>query len=265
LKNGDALGSDLYIDSKTRTVEGAIARCRYQLTDSEIERFRSLGRDAGEGIGSLVRTLQPGESETEVARRVTDALAARGARGIVVLVAADERLQRFRHPVPTTRRWEKLLMVVVCARRNGLVASLTRIVSVGAVPDELKRRTLSVARVNAKLFSATKPGATGALLYNIAARAYMEEGFEGEEKLHHQGGAAGYRSREWTAHPSSKEIVQANQAFAWNPSITGTKVEETCIAFDDRIEVITASPDWPVIEVASEGRQYVLPDVLSLD
>jgi len=265
LKNGDALASDLPLGSKVRTVEGAIARCRYQLTDSEIERFRSLGRDAGEGIGNLVRTLQPGESEKEVARRASDALAARGARGTVVLVAADERLQRFRHPVPTTCRWEKVLMVVVCARRNGLVASLTRIVSVGAIPDELKRRTLSAARVNAKLFSATRPGRSGAELYNVAARAYAEEGFNGEERLHHQGGAAGYRSREWTAHPSSKEIVQANQAFAWNPSITGTKIEETCIAFDDRIEVTTASPDWPSIEVAIEGRQYVLPDVLSLE
>ena len=265
LKNGDALGSDLSIDSKTRTVESAIARCRYQLTDSEIERFRSLGRDAGESIGSLVRTLQPGESEIEVARRASDALAARGARGIVVLVAADERLQRFRHPVPTARRWEKVLMVVVCARRNGLVASLTRIISAGTIPSELKRRTLSTARVNAKLFSATRPGTTGAELYNIAARAYAEEGFEGEERLHHQGGAAGYRSREWTAHPSSKEIVQTNQAFAWNPSITGTKVEETCIAFDNNIEVITASPDWPVVEIEVEGQHYVLPDVLSLE
>ena len=264
LKEGEALGSDLPFESKVRTVEGAIARCRYKLTDSEIERFKSLGRDAGESIGNLVRTLQPGESEREVARRASDALAARVARGIVVLVAADERLQRFRHPVPTERRWEKVLMVVVCARRNGLIASLTRIVSVGAIPSELKRRTLSAARVNAKLFSATRPGATGADLYNVAARAYAEEGFEGEERLHHQGGAAGYRTRDWTAHPACQEIVQANQAFAWNPSITGTKVEETCIAFDDDVQIITASPDWPSVEVAIEGRQYVLPDVLSL-
>lgn len=264
LKNGGALGSDLFLDLGVRTIEGAIARCRYQLTDSEIERFRSLGRDAGESIGSLVRTLQPGESEREVARRASNALAARGARGIVVLVAADERLQRFRHPVPTARRWEKLLMVVVCARRHGLVASLTRIISTGTIPDELKRRTLSAARVNAKLFSATRPGATGAELYNVAARAYSEEGFEGEEKLHHQGGAAGYRSREWTAHPSSKDIVQTNQAFAWNPSITGTKVEETCIAFDNNTEVITASPDWPVLEIEVGGEHYLLPDALSL-
>jgi antitoxin VapB len=155
-------------------------------------------------------------------------------------------------------------MVVTCARRDGLIASLSRIVCVGPVPDELERRTLSAARVDAQLLAATRPGATGAELYRLASRSYSEEGFEGEERLHHQGGACGYRTRDWVAHPACDERVEANQAFAWNPSITGSKIEETCIAFDDRCEIITASPDWPSIPVTVEGRQYVLPGVLSL-
>jgi Xaa-Pro aminopeptidase len=264
LETDTLLGSDLPSGVKVRTVEDALAQCRYRLTASEVERFRELGRDAGEAIGQLVRTLAPGVTEREVARQAADALASRGARAVVALVAADERLQKFRHPVPTERRWERVLMVVVCARRKGLIASLTRIVCAGPVPDELKRRTLSAAKVNARLFSATRPGATGAELYELAARAYLEEGFAGEERLHHQGGACGYRTRDWVAHPAGKERVQAFQAFAWNPSITGTKVEETCIAFEDGIEVITASPGWPSISVAVAGQQYVLPDVLPL-
>jgi antitoxin VapB len=101
-------------------------------------------------------------------------------------------------------------------------------------------------------------------LYELAARAYAEEGFAGEERLHHQGGACGYRTRDWVAHPSCVEKVETNQAFAWNPSITGTKVEETCIVFDDESEAITASPGWPSITVEVAGRPYSLPGVLSL-
>ena len=84
-------------------------------------------------------------------------------------------------------------------------------------------------------------------------------GFPGEERLHHQGGACGYLSRDWIAHPRSTEEVESPQAFAWNPSITGTKVEETCIVADGKAEPVTATPGWPVLEIEAAGRVYALP------
>jgi antitoxin VapB len=264
LDKGAALGADVAVGANALPVEAALARCRYQLTSSEIERFRLLASDAARVVGDLTRKLVAGETEREVARRVTDGLAACDIRAVVNLVAADERIQKYRHPVPTDRRWEKILMLVVCAQRGGMIASLTRIVCSGAIPDELRRRTLATARVNAQLLSATRPGALGSELYEVAARAYAAEGFAGEEQLHHQGGASGYRTRDWLAHPRCSEPVQTNQAFAWNPSITGTKVEETCVAFADGIEVLTMTPDWPQIPVVIEGREYFSPDILSL-
>jgi Xaa-Pro aminopeptidase len=264
LVGGGALGTDLPLGGEVRNVEGSVARCRYSLTPPELERFRGLGRDAGEAVGELVRNLQPGESETEVARRTSDALAARGIRSIVTLVAADERLAKFRHPVPTAKRWERVLMVVTCARRGGLVASLTRIVCAGALDGDLRRRTDATASVNAHLLAATRPGAKGSELFRVAADAYAAEGFPGEEHLHHQGGAAGYKTRDWVAHPASAETVVENQAFAWNPSVTGTKVEETCIVSGEGVELITTTPDWPQIPVRLGAREYFSPDVLPL-
>jgi antitoxin VapB len=123
---------------------------------------------------------------------------------------------------------------------------------------------VSTARVNATLLSATRPGTVGADLYKFAARTYANEGFAGEEHLHHQGGACGYRTRDWVVHPASSEVVQDSQAFAWNPSITGAKVEETSIAFTDRTEVITSTPTWPQIPVLLDGLEYLSPDVLIL-
>jgi Xaa-Pro dipeptidase len=149
LESGAELGVDLPTAGGARVVEGAFARVRFELTEEEIERFRGLGRDAGRAVGEVARGLEPGLTEREVARRANDALAAVGAHSVVTLVAADERLGLYRHPVPTEKRWEKVLMVVVCARRGGLIASLTRIVCAGDVPDELRRRTEATARVNA--------------------------------------------------------------------------------------------------------------------
>ena len=264
LEGGSALGSDLPAGPGVKVFEGAVARCRYRLTTSEQERFRQLGRDAGEVVGTFARGLEPGETELEVARRLNDRLAARGMHSVVTLVAADERLPKFRHPVPTSREWERVLMLVTCARRRGLVASLTRIVCAGAVPEELRNRTHAVARVNARLLAATRPGAVGSELFGTVAAAYAVEGFEGEEHLHHQGGACGYRTRDWVAHPASAEVVQPEQAFAWNPSITGTKAEETCFVSADGVEILTTSPDWPQITVRVDGREYPSPDVLPL-
>jgi antitoxin VapB len=135
---------------------------------------------------------------------------------------------------------------------------------VGDVPDELKVRTEAAAYVNAKMLDVTKPGATGADVYRVAANAYAELGFADEINRHHQGGAAGYRTREWTAHPASAEVVHVNQAFAWNPSISGTKVEETCIATDSGVEVITTSPDFPRILNVIDGREYFSPGIFAI-
>ena len=247
-----------------RIVETQIAQARYRLTDGELGRFRALGHDAGATVATVARGLEPGLSEREVARRVTDALAARDIQTFVTLVAADERLTNFRHPVPTDKCWEKIVMIVVCARRAGLIASLTRIVCAGDIPEDLRMRTRAAATVNAALFAGTKAGATGKELYEVAAREYAANGFEGEQHKHHQGGAAGYRARDWVAHPACDEVVVERQAFAWNPSITGTKIEETCILIDGEIEIITKSPDWNYITVERDGREYRLPDVMGL-
>jgi len=258
------LGCDLNPGDQTRMIESAIARVRAQLTVSEIDRYRVLGRDAAQAIGGLARTLAPGLTEREVARRAGDALEAIGAHSVVTLVAADERIGRFRHPVPTDLRWAKTLIIVVCARRAGLIASLTRIVCAGKIPAELARLTRLTAGVKSKMFAATKPGMSGADIFAAAAHAYSDAGFAGQELLHHQGGATGYRTRDWLAHPRCTERVQVGQAFAWNPSISGTKVEETCIAFPAGPELITTTPGWPAIPVAVNGHTYPFPDVLSL-
>ena len=234
------------------------------MTKDELQRYRLLGRDSGAAIRSVIDKLLPGESEIEIAEKLRHELGLGGMTTPVTLVAADERISRFRHPVPTTNRWQKTLLLVTCAKRGGLVTSQSRMVCIGEIPDELKQKTEAAAYVNACLLDATRPGATGSELYAAAANAYAEKGFADDIHLHHQGGAAGYKTREWVAHPLSAEVVQEDQAFAWNPSITGTKVEETCIATAEGVEIVTASPDFPQIVTTVGGRDHVSPGILSV-
>ena len=247
------LGADSPLPD-TVPLEGVIARARALLTDSEIERYRALGRDAGRTLGNVCRTLTPGDKEVEIARAVVHAVAGVRARAIVTLVGSDERLRRYRHPVATAARWKHVVMLALCAERDGLVVSLSRIVAAGAAPRDLDTRTQATATVFGRLLDATRPGATGAQLFTVASNAYTAAGFPGEEQKHHQGGAIGYRAREWVAHPRSAEVVQPRQAFAWNPTITGSKIEDTALLIDDRIDVITSTPDWPAIPLNTRDR-----------
>lgn len=256
--------SDLSLSPNIRTVEGLIARCRYELTTAETERFRKLGKDAGKALGKIFETIKQGETETEIARKVKDSFAAYQIESVVTLVGADERIKQFRHPVPTSNIWKKVILIAVCAKRQGLIASLSRIACVGAIPDELRRKTEAVGYVFAKFLAATNQGASGAEIYKIAADAYAEKGFGDEINRHHQGGAAGYKTRDWVAHPKSAEIVQNRQAFAWNPSITGTKAEETVITNSNGIEYLTVSPNFPQISTEIDGKEFFAPDILSL-
>jgi len=264
LKPGSLIGSDMPIGDAAPIVENRISACRYQLTEEELERFRSLGRDAGVALGHVIGKLTPGETELQISEKMRHELALGGMSSVVTLVAADERIKKFRHPVPTENTWRKTLLIVTCAKRAGLIASLSRMVCVGEVPDELKMRTDAAAYVNAKMLNATVAGAKGADVYAAAASAYAERGFADEINRHHQGGAAGYKTREWVAHPASAEVVHYDQAFAWNPSITGTKIEETCIATEGGIDVITTSPDFPRIASVVDGREYFSPGIITI-
>lgn len=261
---GERIASDIPLFPDTPAIEPALAQCRYRLTEPEIERSRELGRDASLAMEDVILATKPGETETEIANRLRYALGRQNMASVVTLVAADERIGRYRHPLPTGNRLEKVLLLVTCAKRHGLIVSLSRMVSFGRVSDDLKLRTEAAASVNAVLLDATRESVAGKAIYEAAKTAYTNAGFVGEIDLHHQGGAAGYKTREWVIHPESRDVVQNRQLFAYNPSITGTKVEDTVITGDSGIESITGSETFPRIETVVNGRSYFSAGVLSI-
>ncbi len=239
--NAGEIISDLPLSKSVRPAENLIAPCRYELTIPEIERFHKLGADTNEGVRRAFESIAPGMPEQRIATVVAAELAVSGIETVVVLVGADDRIGAYRHPTPTENVWKKSVLVAVCAKRSGLIASLTRIGIAGPVSAEFSERTEAVKEIQRTICRATEVGREGRELYGLLESKYAELGFADEIGKHHQGGAAGYKTREWVAHPKSSERVVANQAFAWNPSITGTKAEETMIVTAGGFEFITAN------------------------
>ena len=72
-------------------------------------------------------------------------------------------------------------------------------------------------------------------------RFYAEAGFPDEWRLHHQGGLTGYGSRELIATPASDHVIEPGQAFAWNPSVTGAKAEETFVLTEAGPQIVAGA------------------------
>ena len=65
-------------------------------------------------------------------------------------------------------------------------------------------------------------------------KLYEEAGYDGEWKLHHQGGPTGYACREFVVTPETGGEIHESEAFAWNPTIQGTKCEVNHISYGRR-------------------------------
>jgi Xaa-Pro aminopeptidase len=238
---------------------------RANLTPEEGNRFRELGRLCAEAMEAAILAVRPGHSEYEIAALLTTESERRGVQAIVNLVATDERVFAFRHPLPTAKRLDRYAMLVLCGRKSGLVCSITRLVHFGRIPDELRRKAEAVGSVGATFITATKPGATLGAIFLEAMQTYTTEGFPREWQLHHQGGLAGYLPREIIASPDSNVPVQAGQVFAWNPSITGVKSEDTILIKEHGNEDLTAIQAWPMLEVHLNGQTFLRPAILERD
>jgi hypothetical protein len=243
-------------------VAAGLRAARASLLPLELERYRRLGRETAQATTAVLRGMRPETTEREVASALAAALVARGIDALVLLVAGRDRLGH-RHPLPTGAPVGDRAMVVVCGRRHGLIANLTRWVRFGeALPDELdaERR---IREVEADVFAATTPGATVAEAFAAGVAAYGRHGFAPDEwRSHHQGGPAGYNGRDPRATAEVGDVIRSGQPFAWNPSAPGAKIEDTVLVTDGGIEVLTLDPAWPAVTVRGIPRpaELVLPD-----
>jgi Xaa-Pro aminopeptidase len=241
-----------------------LAKLFYVHTDDEIERYKKIGAQSAVVLESAARLVRPGQSEYEVAGNVTGALMAAGFQVPVCLIAADERLSRYRHPIPTAKIVGHIVMVAVTVQKYGLNVSISRIVSFGPLDDLTRRKQDAVVNVDAHLISATLPGTKAGDIVKASRKAYDAAGFAGDFELHHQGGAMGYAVRYYCAPESEQSVVQDRQAFSWNPTIAGVKSEDTCLILGDSQLVISKSGSWPQITVNVNGRAIERPDILVL-
>jgi Xaa-Pro aminopeptidase len=249
------VGCDMSVYS-FRNIEPQVKEIRYSLTPSEIERYLWLGEKTSNAIETVLMEIKPGQIEAEIAGELARLLWKHRIDPVGYQAAADERVYKYRHPIPTEKKIEKYLMLCVMARKWGLITTVTRLLNFGVLSEKVKKQYRDNVYIECAMIAATRPGEKTSKIFKRACDLYEELGYHDEWKLHHQGGAMGYDVRDYICSSESEEVVQQNQVFCWNPSISGTKSEDGFIAMKDGFKFITKPVLFPKIEVKVDGITF---------
>lgn len=219
-------------------LEPDLVGIRSVLSDFDRERMTILGQVARAAADGALAAARSGATENELVADLLGRLP--GVRVPVLLAAADERLARYRHPLPGETPIRRRVMLVLVAERWGLHVALTRIREFEPPDAELQRRIEAVNVVQEALHRASRPGATLGDALAAGQAAYAATGYADEWRDHHQGGTIGYQARERVAIPGDPTVIEPGMAFAWNPSIAGAKAEDTLVLAGSQPRVVTA-------------------------
>jgi len=240
----------------------AVQLLRFDLTEEEIERYRKIGEDASYAMEEAAQAIEVGMTEYEIAADIMARMERKGLEILSCMVAADERMSNFRHPLPTCKKVEKKVQIGGNFRRNGLVICMTRYVYFGEPSEAVRKQYRDNQIIDCTYMAASRPGSTFVSALEAGKAKYEELGYKGEFDKHHQGGPIGYQGRDYRVGFDTPGKIADHQGFCWNPSITGTKSEDTVVVTKDGVVPITKPVLFPKVKLTVGGIEFERADLL---
>lgn len=252
--------SDTGIAGTENALEDLI-ELRMVLSEEEKLRYKAIGTECAKIAEHVCHSARPGQTENEIAGLLKSLCIQKGIAPDCVLVGSDSRILDYRHPFPTDKPIEKSLMVVLGGEKYGLNISMTRIVYFSNIPEEIKERCKKTQYIFACMQTMMRDGLSYGEYFDCVKELYCKAGWEDEWKAHHQGGPTGYQCREWVAVPGMTSVMHRNQAYAWNPTILGTKCEETTILEENGVITLTRTGNWPCSVISTPYGTYEAAEI----
>ena len=184
----------------------------------------------------------------------------RGVTVAVCLIGSDEKTLLYRHPLPSSKKINKRILLAPAFRKWGIFAPVSRMVHFGNdLEDSIKTKYEAVCTIEANVFSMCKPGTKFSDILVKQKSLYKELGFEEEWKNHFQGGLTGYIPNDASKCLDEKAKIIESQPFNWYITITGVKVEEVFLSTG---ELLSSKGLWPVKNYAIGDQKFDLPQIL---
>lgn len=245
----------------TEAADGYLRAAQYPMSDLEMRRLSWIAARVDVLCRSAANALDTGISEREAAVRLGAAFMREGFAVDEMMVGFDERLRRYRHPVPREARLERVALLHPTVNHWGLHGITTRMVHLGRPSSELSDRFRACSEVEAWSIAMSRPGVTfGEILQGQRLR-YEDRGHPDAWHDHWQGGLTGFVMCEPAHVGRPDDAIPEGGIFNWFITLPGAKKEELTLATAEGGQVLSLTGAWPTESIDTDAGRV---DVASL-
>jgi len=243
-------------------IAGAIIKLHEPYTPMELARYDDAAHSSGRIMAELARWVQPGMTERQVMARAWEMFVSAGHEGRYMFLGSDARIAQYRHAVFTDKPISRALLLAPCTARWGLLVPVSRLIYFGEPPEDIRRRYLAVATMQAAMLATVRPGVRLTLLRETYLELFDRFGYPEEKTVHFHGGPVSYAGSFWDRCLDPEAVVQASTAFAFYFTVAGAKSEELMLVDANRTWLASAMQPWPMLEIDIAGQRLTVPDIL---
>jgi len=245
-----------------KVVAEPLQRFRRLLSEYDRACYRALGQVVSHALEATGRTLNPGDTEREVAGQISHRLLHRGVQPLVITVAADGRSRKYRQCGFTATPVTANCVFSVVARKYGLCVMAGRAVSFGPVDAAFRKEHDAACRVSATYVASSWPDAMPRQILATGRRVYQVADAEHEWLACPQGHITGHAPVELPLTPDTDELLQAGWAITWYATVGAACSCDTFLITEEGPRSLTPSENWPLKLIRIQGAEFVRPDIL---
>ena len=223
--------------------------------ESELDAIRRAQSITDGAFRKLLDYIKPGISETDIACELEYIMRKSGADGLAfetIAAAGINGAKPHAQPGEYKLRAGDMLTLDFGAKKDGYCSDMTRTVSVGEPPEELKKIYTIVLDAHNRAKELLRPGA-GAREIDAAARSYIEVQGYGKYFGHGLGHGAGIEIHELPvlSYRRESELCPGNavtiEPGIYVPGLGGVRIENMCFITESGYEDITRSDNNLII------------------